>query len=255
MSSSSSSSSSSGLMPRGTSITINPKELKELAVVHIPCLVQNEETVIEMLGGTETIKSAIKNKTDLIQLKFPNTDPLRHHLVGTRQKCNSFVVKLSRNLSTNTSNTSTNNNNTTGNDSQQNPYKVEVIGKTCHTYNFNTLSDYQFLAQSTDKVVTYTNYESIGRALEVIARPMAKPLLGTVSMPIFHDRKKFKKAPLESFKAVPERKIGEPVPDVPIFDEDITPVRTRLRNIQKKKDGAAAIRKLFDAIPRKYSTY
>lgn len=236
--------SSSSASSSSTYITINPQELQEIAIVHMPCLVSDDEKIVEMLGGAETIENTIKNKTELIQLKFPNTDALRHHLVGTREKCNAFVIKLTRNKS------SSNNNNNSESSSVTDPYTVEVVGKTCYAYTFKSPSDYQFLAQSTEKFLTHANAEAMRHALEVIPRPIAKPLLATVSLPIFHDRKKFKKPQQDNFVAIPGRKVGEPLPPIPVFPAEVT-VRTRLRNVQKKKEGAATLQRLFDAIPSK----
>lgn len=232
------------------SVAINPAELEEIAVVHMPCLVKDEDTIINMLGGSETIEKAIQNKTDLIQLKFPNTDPLRHHLIGTRGKYNGFVLKMARSIpeSNTNENSSERKQETSNNDS----FQVEVIGKTCHAYSFKNPSDYQFLAQSTEKTITHANYLGMSRTLEMISRPMAKPLLGTVNLPIFHDRKKFKKTQQDDAVPISIRNVGEEVPKPPELSDESLTARTRLRNIQRKIDASDTLKRLFEVVPSKF---
>ena len=260
-------------------INIDYDSLQELICINLPFYCKKIDTAVNMLGGSDLVENSIKNNSKFIQIKYPNTDPLRHHVVGTKQTCNGIILKIKRNKVT------------------KQIIHTNLLGKTTEEYNFNEPADYQFLPQSTSLGINGSNQESSAVShsiLETIPRPFAKTVpFNTPSL--FIDRKYKKVQSLSANNTIiiqtqtttpsegqnsegnegvidtttdattvttttalahglQSRKIGQPMPIPYVYESDIIKsYRSTTRGVKLKVYNALI--KLFQTLPSKYNMF
>lgn len=113
-------------MPSQTSVLVNVRDLGNYVSIDMPILSSSLQTSLAILGGSECLERAVRNKATYVSMKLPGShaDTLRSQVVGTREFSTGFILKVRRSKSTDTSNYS-------------------VVGKTTSSYNFKQPVDFQ----------------------------------------------------------------------------------------------------------------
>ena len=256
-------------------INIDYDSLQELICINLPFYCKQIDTAVQMLGGSDLVENSIKNNSKFIQIKYPNTDPLRHHVVGAKQTCNGIILKIKRNKVT------------------KQIINTNILGKTMEEYNFNEPADYQFLPQSTSLGINESTQEGSAvnhSILETIPRPFAKTAPFNAPS-LFIDRKYKKVQSLSANNTIiiqtqttssegqnsegnegaidttgattvttttalahglQSRKIGQPMPIPYVYESDIIKsYRSTTRGVKLKVYNTLI--KLFQTLPSKYS--
>lgn len=178
-------------------LNVNFSDMKELIAIDLPCYVKDYKKGIEICGGESNIKNTFQSKSSFIQISLnSNSDPLRHHVNGCKEKSACLLLKLTRSgVLESASPTSSSSSSVP----EKKLVKAEILGRTYESYCFNQSADYQFLSSKatplpTNNIVDYTTglmvpINSQETVIEVIPRPFTKASLINVVKPIFQDRK------------------------------------------------------------------
>ncbi len=104
-------------------------------VVEYPGYVRNVAKAVQTLGSEETLQSCIEENSSFLKLRQRPNDPYCHPIFGDRQATAGVLLRISRKLG-----------------DEDAPVKVQVAARVERTYQFNTLSDYQYLPVNDAKV-------------------------------------------------------------------------------------------------------
>jgi hypothetical protein len=103
----------------------NFESIPDLYSIDLPCYFHKLSTSIDMLGGSEEIRNALLNKSSLIHMKTSQSASSANGFIGERKESFGMLVKLIRKRK-----------------GLESEVKMEIIGKTSHTYAFDETSDY-----------------------------------------------------------------------------------------------------------------
>lgn len=101
--------------------------LPELVSVDMPCVVQNEKSVTDILGGKELFEKSIAANASSLNARFPGSSILRQPLIGTRNDCEGILLRVRRKKG----------------DKTGSSMQTSVVGRVTSTYKFETPASYE----------------------------------------------------------------------------------------------------------------
>lgn len=205
-----------------------------LSIVELPCFINNPSTGIDILGGPDAIRKALKTKNyfpNSLQVKLSKEDPLRQGLLSSRVSAPGIVLQVRKKVVIDNNGTATV------------EYDIKVIGKVYQRIVFQTPADFQFLPSTTSTVYTPSN----SKILETIPRPFVNAASRDDHVSLFldrpiytHDKRKRKDTLRRHYLSI---KFGDPIP--------MKPVKTSVkrRNKTKSKLYFETLKDLFQRRP------
>lgn len=116
-------------MNSAENITFSLEDIPDLVSINLPFFASSVDKAIDMLGGEAVVRKAILNKSTFIQAKLPTANVLKPSMIGHRENHCDVVLKLRRRRSA----------------QADEPFSVEVVGKTVSVYSFEQPCDIQVI--------------------------------------------------------------------------------------------------------------
>lgn len=137
------------------------QNLPNFHIVELPCLIRNEETALDCIGGVSSANEFLNHDTSML-FRFPGDNPLRSTLEGSVLTNAKVLFRLKRRK-----------NKKTGQIISQ---STEVLGVIRKTVVFNNPADYQFLPASTrlDDYVAQINNPSSTIPFEIVPESICR---------------------------------------------------------------------------------
>ncbi|KAF3702269.1 General transcription factor 3C polypeptide 5 [Channa argus] len=130
----------------GSSSTVELKDGK-LVCVEYPAVVRSVDTMLETLGGEETVSKTFAHPNRRLEMRFRPQDPFCHSLYGNRFSSSNLLLKVRRRVRKT--------------DPKDVELQMDVVGVIGTTYKFQGLADFQCLAVHSENGEDTSLYDKI----------------------------------------------------------------------------------------------